>query len=234
MIGPHGGRAEPQVPVEFRRARAECPWAGRRRRRPTGCQTWTSPTGPIAPALHQFHHAAVVGAGVDLRAHLRGQLVLVGQLDHHAGFRSPCGPAAFRSSSVCPSSWPSRRPGAWDVIGRGDEHRVDLIAHFVEQLAEIAVASSPWGIVSKLSLSPALVYIAQGDDVLPGAIADVPGALPSHADPGDVQLFVGLSDFWPVGRCRRKRSKRRTRLVWCCGAFRGGSAALPGGCVGGT
>ena len=37
-------------------------------------------------ALHQFHNATVIGTRMDLRPHLRRQLVLGGSLNHRTHF----------------------------------------------------------------------------------------------------------------------------------------------------
>jgi len=187
MVGSHGGGAEPQVPIEFRRH-------GRRIRGPVaaavadGVPDVDLAHRPDRPRLDQLHDAAVVRAGVNLRAHLRGQFVLVGQLDHHADLRHRMGQRLF-TVAVFAHPHGGHGGGGMDVIGRGDEHGVDLIAHLVQQLAKIAVLLG-LGESFETAFRPALVHIAQGDDVFAGTIADVPGALPSHADAGNVQFFV--------------------------------------------
>jgi len=40
-------------------------------------------------------------------------------------------------------------------------------------------------------LAPAVVHVGQRDDILAGAIADVPRALAPHADPGKGEFFMG-------------------------------------------
>ena len=77
------------------------------------------------------------------------------------------------------------------MVGCGDDHRVDLLVHFVEHLAEVRIL--PDAGESLISCGRTLlVDIAERDDVL-GLCHDleIAGAATATADHGDVQLLVG-------------------------------------------
>ena len=74
------------------------------------------------------------------------------------------------------------------VVGSGDHHGVD-VASLIEQHAIIAELLGVREVLEGAGrLDP--VHVAQRDDVLAGHLLDDAPALPSHADPGDVQLLA--------------------------------------------
>lgn len=79
------------------------------------------------------------------------------------------------------------------VVGRADNHGVDLFCHLVEQLANVEILSSrrelrPFGVES------AFVDVANGDNFAKLAgVVDVAVALAADADAGKVDRAVRLS-----------------------------------------
>jgi hypothetical protein len=81
------------------------------------------------------------------------------------------------------------------VVGRADRDGIDALAHLVEHLAIIVV---PLGIGIFLGrlVEGLVVDVADGDHVARLAgVARVALALASHADAGEVDLFVGRLAF---------------------------------------
>jgi len=78
------------------------------------------------------------------------------------------------------------------MVGRADDHGIDLGVHFVQQLAEVLV---PLGLREAVEHPAAalVVDVAQGHDVLVGHPVHVVAAAAADADAGDVQLFVRRS-----------------------------------------
>ena len=76
------------------------------------------------------------------------------------------------------------------VVRRADQHRVDLAGLLVEHRAEVPIAFGLREPVEHIR-RPAVVNVAQGDDVLAGHVAQVAGRLAAGADRGDVQLAAG-------------------------------------------
>ena len=132
--------------------------------------------------------AAVIRSGMNLRAHLRGPLVFVGDLGQDAGFADR---VRQRLLAVAVLAHPHRHRGGRrvDMIGRTHHDGVDLAVHLLEHLAEVAI---PLGLGELLHrrLAAPVVDVAEGHDILAGAVADVPTTLPSHANPGNREFLV--------------------------------------------
>ena len=76
------------------------------------------------------------------------------------------------------------------VVGRGDDHRVDVLAFLVEHLAEVAEARRV-GEALEGRGGAAVVHVAQRHDVLRrGGGAEIRSALAAGADGGEIQFLV--------------------------------------------
>ena len=144
---------------------------------------------PDHTALDQLHRAAVVGAGVDLRAHLRDQLVLLGGLGHRAGLVDTVRERLF---AVAVLSQLHRRHANRGVcmVGRADHDCVDLGVHLVEHHAKVF---EPLGLGEFLkgAAGSFFVDVAKGNQILGGHAGDIRRAAFPHADSSDVKLLVG-------------------------------------------
>jgi len=79
--------------------------------------------------------------------------------------------------------------GGMGVVGRGDEHRLDVVL-LGEHLAKILPALGG-GKSGKRRRGKGMVHIAEGDDVFSGQIIQVAAAHAANADAGDAQLAGG-------------------------------------------
>ena len=108
--------------------------------RPT--QTWASLHRADRPGLDQLDDPAVVVAGVDLRAHLGGDLGLRGRLADDPGL-----PDVVRQRLLAIDVLAQLQGGQGGegvgVLGRAHDDRVEL-AGVVVELAEVATSSAPW------------------------------------------------------------------------------------------
>ena len=83
------------------------------------------------PALNQLDHAAIILAGVNLRAHLRHQIVLSGRIDHRPCLGDGVGQ---RFLAIAMFTQPHGHQARIDVgmVGRADHHGIDLLVHLVK------------------------------------------------------------------------------------------------------
>ena len=153
--------------------------------------------GADLAGLDDLDHAAIVVAGVDLRAHLRDGFLLGGQAAHLPHFVDRMGQRLF-AIDVEPAPQRPHDGNGVRVVGRRDDDGVEVLL-LVEQLAEVDVGLGLRKALGHLA-QVQRVDVAQGDDVLAGQVVDVVGPLVGHADAGQVQLFVGPA-------CRQRRSR---------------------------
>ena len=120
--------------------------------------------GADRSALNQLDHAAVVVGGMDLRAHLRGQLALAGLvlLLHDASFIHRVGQRllAIHAQAAIHGPHARRRVG---VIGRAHNHRVQVF--LLDQLAPVGIGLGP-RVFGRGRTQVLRVDVAQRDDVL--------------------------------------------------------------------
>ena len=76
------------------------------------------------------------------------------------------------------------------VVRRGHQHRIDVLAHLVEQDAPVLEALRGRVVAERL-LGVGPVHVAEGDDVLRRHVGQVAPADAADADAGDVQLVAG-------------------------------------------
>jgi len=204
MIRPEGRGPEPQVPVEVGRDG-----------RGVGGPVPAHVTGPAPdvhladrpdrPALDQLDHAAVVVLGVDLRAHLRGQLVLDGQIGHHAGLVHFVRERLFAVAVLAHLHGHDAGHGV-GVIGGAHHHGVDLLVHFAEHLAEVGV-----GFGLRMALGGrgevVLVHVAQCHDVLVCDPGEVAAPAPGHAYDRDIELLIRGLPRGPGGEDHQARAR---------------------------
>ena len=152
MIGPPRRRAEPQVPVQRR-------GHGRRVLGPLDAlgppqRHLAAMRGAVRPDVHLPHGAdgAVPDPFVDqpvalerhaLVAHLRGDLGLARRLGHGAGLVHRAGQRLLAIDVLAHLDGRHRHDGV-GVVRRAHDHGVDVLL-LVQHLAEVLVASSPWG-----------------------------------------------------------------------------------------
>lgn len=82
------------------------------------------------------------------------------------------------------------RDQAVRVVGRGDEHGVDILAHLVEHLAVVPVALGVRvAVESVLGIFP--VDVAQGHDIFGLHVLEVGGAMPPIPTAAILSLSLG-------------------------------------------
>ncbi len=108
-------------------------------------QTWTSFDGADRAAADQLDHAPVVVAGVNLRAHLRGELALVLEvrLADDAGLVHGVGQRLLAIDVLAAVHRPDVDEGV-GVVGRRADNGVDVL--LVEALAPVGVGLGLAGI----------------------------------------------------------------------------------------
>ncbi len=93
---------------------------------------------PDQSALDGFHNAAVIVPGMDLCPHLSFQMVAYRQFCEHATFLDRVGQWFF-AVTVLFQPHGHRRCRGMRVIGRGDDHRVNVFRFFFEHHTKIAI-----------------------------------------------------------------------------------------------
>ena len=154
--------------------------------------------GSDQSGLNDLDRLAQAVFGRALIAHLRGHLVLGGDLFHHAGFIDV---VRQRLLTIDVLAHLHRHDAGrrMRVIRSAHGHRVDVLIHLLQHFAKIVVFLGVREFAS-LRLQMMVVDIAQGDDV--AVIAGLVGVtvpFASHSDAGDVDFFVGR---FAVGQCK--------------------------------
>src|SRR6185369_16425688 len=75
------------------------------------------------------------------------------------------------------------------MIGSGDDHRIDLLVHFIEHLAVIVVLLCA-GILLAPGIQRIVVDVAESDDVFRSNAVSVAGTLAARANDGDVHFLI--------------------------------------------
>ena len=88
------------------------------------------------------------------------------------------------------------------MVGRGNGHRVNVLAHFVQHLAVILVLLELGELLGELLgllVQRVGVHVADGDDVAAatGGVAAVAVPFAADADAGDVDAVIGPQDIFP-------------------------------------
>ena len=163
------------------------------------------------PGLDDLDHAAIVVAGVDLRAHLRDGLALGGLVAHLPHFVH-----RMRQRLLAIHVQPalqSRHHRDRRAYGRASRRptRVEVLL-LVEHLAKIDVGLRLGKSLGHLA-QVQRIDVAQGHDVFALQVVDVVGALVGHADAGQVQFFVRAAGRQRAlrGAKRAGRQRRRAR-----------------------
>ena len=141
---------------------------------------------PDRLALHQFNHATIIGAGVDLRADLRHALVLLRGLGDDPRFRNGPGQRFF-AIDVAPAAQGRHGGHGMGVIGRTDHHGVNVL--LVEQAAEVIV-SFCLGIFLFRRGQELIVDVAKGDDVFAADLLEVLAGPVGDAHHANIQLLI--------------------------------------------
>ena len=212
LEGPLAGRAEPEIPVQVRRDRVL----------PARAVQALGPDRAVGPdmqferfadhaRLDDFDGAAQAALGAALVAHLRRQVLLFGQLPHHARLADGLDQRLLAEAVFAHLHRPDRRH-AVVMVRRGNGHRIDVLAHFIQHLAVIAVLLG-WGNFSANCLaflpSVLLVHVADGHDVAAAlrGVAAVAVAFAAHADAGDVDAVIGAQHPAHIGEGEGGRAR---------------------------
>ncbi len=75
------------------------------------------------------------------------------------------------------------------VVGRGDHHRVDVLALLKHHA--IVFEDFRLGIIAERMGSIVMIDIAQGNDIFTSHFAQIAASLVADTDAGDIQLFAG-------------------------------------------
>src|SRR5262249_40371264 len=122
-------------------------------------------------------------AGRALVAHLRGDLVLAGELRQAASLPDGVGQRLLGEAVLAPLHGHARNDGV-GVVRRAHRDRLDGVAQLVEHAAEVVVALRPGVELAALGQG-VVVDVAQGDDVaVPGGVGRVADAFAADADAG--------------------------------------------------
>jgi len=141
------------------------------------------------PRADHLRPAAKPRIGRPLVAHLRADALLPGRLSHQPRF-----PDRMRERllAIHVLAHPHGHHRRWSVmvVGRGNDHGVNLRPEFLEQLAIIVIAPGILELLEVLPTAP-LVDVANRDDLpqLP-RVPRVALPLPSDPNAGDVQHLV--------------------------------------------
>ena len=141
-----------------------------------------------------------------LVAHLRRHVLFFGGLHQGVALGHVVGHGLLHEGRLAQLDRPHGRRGVV-VVGRGNEHDVEILAALVEHLAVIVVGADVGGLV----LDPldglghdVVVHVDQGHGPLVGGDARVPAAHAAAADHADAELRVGR----PVGQHGRDAKHR--------------------------
>ena len=161
---------------------------------------------PDRAGLDQLDDAPVVVGGVDLRAHLGGDLGLGGGLANDAGF-----PDVVRQRLLAVdvlAQLQGRQGGEGvGVLARAHDDRVEL-AGVVVELAKVTQAPGV-RVLDGRSLDGRIVHVAERDDVLAGNSGQIGRTPAAGADDGDVELLVQVPPADDRGR--KHGAHRRAR-----------------------
>ena len=142
---------------------------------------------PDGAGLDPLACQAQAFARVPVVAHLRDQTRLLRHARHHPRLLNRVGHRFF-DINVLPRPQRGQRDGGMHVVGRGDHHGIDVLPLFEQD----AIVLEPLGIRERPGrvrrLAP--VHVAECDDILALEVVEHAAALPTHADPGDVELLA--------------------------------------------
>ena len=188
--GPLRRGTKPKVPVQF------C-----RRRHGRGPVEALRPDGAIGPDMNladvtqharadQGRRAAEIAGGGPLVAHLRGDLVVAGELGQHAGLVQRMRERLLHEAVFAVPHGHGGGQGV-DVVRRAHRHGVDALVHLVQQLAEVRELP---GLGKAISGRGQIIHIniANGHDVAQAAgVVGIGVALAFQPDAGEGDPLVG-------------------------------------------
>jgi hypothetical protein len=96
------------------------------------------------------------------------------------------------------------------VVRRGDDDCVDIMLLF-EHASIVSVAAGPWVTLERVA-SVISVDVTQSNDVMAFELGKIMGALPAHADAGDVQF---VARRFRVGLTQDATGKDESRRNGC-------------------
>ena len=123
-----------------------------------------------------------------LDAELGGDLLLAGEVGHDADLLYRMGHRLFAIELLAELQGRDSRMKV-GMVGRADGHRVDVLRHRIEHLAEVVEFLRPGELGVGVS-RPAGIDIAEGDNVLVRKGIQVGPSAASDADAGDVELLA--------------------------------------------
>ena len=165
------------------------------------------------PALDELDHLVIILSGVDLDAHLSGDVGL------GSGFTNPARlpdivRQGFLTIDVFPTLQGEHGGEGVRVLARAHHDSVKLI-DVVEELAEIC-AFARFGMFYCLSIEVALVDVAEGDDILGSDGLEVAFAAATGADNGNVKLIIQVltaEECWGGPQCASGGEQRASELA---------------------
>ena len=187
-------------------------------------QTCSSVTSPITPARMHLDRAPRAFERVALRAHLRRHARRGRRLRHLPHFPDAARERLLAVHVLAELHRGDRHDGVV-VIGRGDEHRVDVLLG-IEHAAPVAILPRV-GVLRERLGRVLLVAVAERDDLRArrSGVPDVVGAAPARADDGErhpigrrsavrrawprASQHVGAPDAAPASAAAVVRNERR-------------------------
>ena len=142
-------------------------------------------------------------ARVALIAHLAHDAVFMGRLGQNTGFEDGVGDRLLHVDVLAAAHALHRHVGV-RMVGRGDDHRVDVLA-LIKHLAEIGEEVR----LGELLNGPGAateIQITEGDDIFIGGVLHVAAADAAETDRGDTELLVR---GFRLGRGIEPRAARR-------------------------
>jgi hypothetical protein len=157
--------------------------------------------GTDGVGLDEFDDAAVIGTGVDLRAHLGRDFGFGSSLGDEPGFPDVVGERFF-AVDMLPElkRWESSK--GVGVLGAANDDGVDVAGVIVE-FSEIDVFAG-FGMFLGGGIEVAFVHVTKGNDVFRGDFGEVAGAASAGADDGDVEFVAGILCRDDGGKCQER------------------------------
>lgn len=139
-----------------------------------------------------FHRLTDAITGVALISHLRDDSVLLLRFHERASLPDIVR-ERFLGVDVDAALHRGHGRGKVSVVGRGNDHRIDVFVHLVEHHTEIFIKRLVFAPVLHVFRAVGGVHIAEGDEIFLAAslLIGLSGDPSARADEGDVELAVG-------------------------------------------
>ena len=149
----------------------------------------------MTPAWMDFDRAAQTGFGTALIAHLGGEFLLVGQAADGASFIHGLD-EGFLAKTVLAHLHGADGRDTMMVVRSGDGHRIDILPHFLEQLAVVLEFFDVRELLGELTgflVQRGGIHVADRHDITTtlGGIGTVTVAFAAYADARDIDALIG-------------------------------------------